>query len=73
VQGSDGVCCQFLSSGRIFAPALGVAALTIPSTLASTFVCLRVGQRRRRLAFGLDLHKGLLEETVSDVLTLKRA
>jgi len=73
VQGSDGMCRKFWSSGRIAGLVLGVAALTILSTLASTFVCLRLRQRRRRLAFDLDLHKGLLEETANDVVALKRA
>jgi len=73
VQGSDGMCRKFWSSGRIAGLVLGVASLAILPTLASTFVCLRLRQRRLRLAFDLDLHKGLLEETASDVMALKRA
>ena len=73
IQGGDGVCYTFWSAGRIAGLALGCTTLAILSTLVATMICLSYSRRRRRLALDLDLHKGLLEESSSDVLALKRA
>jgi len=70
VQDTDGVCRLFWSPGRLAGLLFGAGALAL---LASAPYLVRLWRRRRRLAFDLDLHRGLLEETASDVVALKRA
>ena len=72
-QREDGVCHRFWDARRIAGLILGCTVLVVVSTLVATLVCLRLRRRRRHLALDLDLHKGLLEESSSDVLALKRA
>jgi len=69
-QDGGGVCRRQWTVGRIVGLAVAAAVLTC---LVTTVICLRLRRRRRLLAFDLDLHKGLLEETTNDVMALKRA
>jgi len=67
------VCQPIWSTSRIAGLVLAVTALAVLSTLVAALTCLRLRRGRRRLAFDLDLHKGLLEESESDIVALKRA
>lgn len=71
--GSDGVCRKLWTNIRIAGLVTGVAVLAVILTSASTVSCILLRRRRRWLANDLNLHKGLLEESVNDVMALQRA
>lgn len=73
VQSKRGRCTLFWGPGLIARLVLGSGVLAIISTLAFVLYCRRLRRRRQAMAFDLDLHKGLLEETTNDVMALKRA
>jgi len=67
------VCQLFWGIGRVTGLVLGVTTLVVLTTMAATLTCIRLRQSHVRLAFDPDLHKGLLEESESGVVALKRA
>ena len=69
----QGVCQLFWGIGRVTGLVLGVTTLVVLTTMAATLTCIRLRQSHVRLAFDPDLHKGLLEESESGVVALKRA
>jgi len=73
VQGDNGMCTLFWGTARIASLVVGTGILVVLCTIGLTMYNRRLRRRRRALAFDLDLHKGLLEETAGDVLALTRA